>query len=80
MRVASLWVSRPGDGAIPLPCALRHDPEIVPVEMHGMRQRNQSADDEANRSFIVKIVHVPLRVVRIRRVSQLCQEQDRVAV
>ena len=56
--VGVLWVSL--DGSIPLSSPLSEDPEVVAVEMHGVRDRSGIVDIKTYRAVGTKAVDVPL--------------------
>lgn len=56
-------------GSVPSARPFVDDPEVVSVEMHGVRGRKEVANDELHGRVLPEVVDVPLRVVGIRGVS-----------
>lgn len=80
MGIAALWILWIRDRAIPLALAFSEDPEIVAVEMHGVREVGVIADDDADGGVFAEIVDVPLGIFRIGSVSELGEKEERVAI
>ena len=60
------------NSTIPLAGAFSENVEVVTVEMHRVRGWNGVLHDNANRVVVAEVVDVPLRVVRVRDVTQVC--------
>ena len=60
---------RATNGSIPSAGSLSHDPEIVAVQMHWVREGNDTVNNEANRLAAAEVVDVPLGIKMIRRVT-----------
>ena len=60
LHIAPLRVLRVGDRSVPGAEAFRQDPEVVAVEVHGVRERGAVADDEADGGVGAEVVNVPL--------------------
>lgn len=69
LRIPSLRVLRPRDHSIPFSHPLRDDPEVVAVEMHWVYERDQAAQDDANRGVIAEVEDIPLRVIGVGGIS-----------
>lgn len=80
LHIAPLRVLRVGDRSVPGAEAFRQDPEVVAVEVHGVRERGAVADDEADGGVGAEVVHVPLGVVGVGGVAEFCEKEDRVVV
>ena len=75
LRVASLRVLRIGDCPIPFTHSLCQDPEVMPMQMHGVNQRRIVPDDETDRGAVPKVVDIPLRIVGVGGVTRIREEQ-----
>ena len=65
-----IWVdSRP----IPSASAFVDYPEVVSMKMHGVSGREEVADDDLHRCILPKVVDVPLRVIGIRGIPEVCE-------
>ena len=69
------------DTAVPLADALGDDPEVVPVEMHGVGDvvAEVVVDDDADGGVCAEVVDVPLGVVGVGGVALVGEGEDRVA-
>ena len=69
--------------AVPVADAFCQDPEIVAVEMHGVRGSGdvqQVPEYDADGAVGAEIVHVPLGVVGVGCVALICEQEEWVAV
>ena len=59
MRIAQLWVRRPGDIAVPVANTFRQDPEVVAVEVHGMYTVEIISHNSPNRCALPRVEDIP---------------------
>jgi len=49
------------------------------VEMHWVREGIDGVNHQTNRFALIEIINVPLRIVWIRGVTQICKKKKRMA-
>jgi len=80
LHVSPLWVLRVGDRSVPGAEAFGQDPEVVAVEVHGVDEGGEVADDEADGGVGAEVVDGPLGVGGVGDVAELGEEEDGVVV
>ena len=80
LHVTALRVRRVDDCTVPVSDAISEDPEIVAVEMHGMRRGEMVSDNDPDGCVLAVVVNVPLGVVWIGGVAELGEEENRMVV
>lgn len=78
LDIPSLRVRGMDGGAVPRAGSFVHDPEVVSVEVHGVGGGEEVANDELNGRVLAEVVDVPLRVVGIRGVAEIGEQQKGV--
>ena len=71
---------RASNSSIPSAGSLRYDPEIVAVEMHWVREGNDTMKDKTNRLAASEVVDIPLGVVRILSVTEIGEHKKRMTI
>jgi hypothetical protein len=71
---------RASNSSIPSAGSLRYDPEIVAVEMHWVREGNDTVKNKANRPAASEVVNVPLGIVGIRSVTEIGEQKQRMTI
>jgi hypothetical protein len=79
LSVSPLWIFWTSNSSIPFSSTLSHNPEIMTVEMHWVSEGYNAVKDNADGLTMSEVVDVPLRVVGIRGVAEVCEEKQRVA-
>ena len=80
LHISSLCVLDMSNSTIPLADTFSENVEVVTVKMHRVRGWDLVLHDDANGVVVAEVVDVPLRVVGVRYVAQVCQEQNGVIV
>ena len=80
LHISSLRVLDVSNSTIPLADAFSENVEVVAMKMHRVRSWDLVLHDNADRVVVTEVVDVPLRVVGIRGIAQVCQEQNWVIV
>lgn len=73
--VPSLGVFGIRDDSVPFPHPLSDDPEGMAVEVHWVRERDMTAQDNADSGAFTKVENVPLRVVGVGGVALVCEKE-----
>ena len=81
LHIPPLRIFEIGNGAVPLGFGpVGQDEEIVPVEVYRVRGKAAVSKNNPHALVLARVVHIPLRVEMVGRVSRVGEQKDRVVV